>query len=103
MVQGPSIAPALVASSSAPWGDPIRERVTHVAGADIFLITRMPAIPDNFGAGVIQSAPLTNSIRSVQWLTLAARPEGDNLIVSLEGECATSTDARQLQSALETL
>jgi hypothetical protein len=46
---------------------------------------------------------VANLIRSVQWLTLAARPEGDNLLVSLEGECATNTDARQLQSGLETL
>ena len=103
LVQGSSIAPALRSNSSAPSGDPIRERVTHIAGADIFLITRMPSIPDNFGAGVLQSAAVVNLIRSVQWLSLAARPEGDNLRVSLEGECATSTDARQLQSALETL
>jgi hypothetical protein len=41
--------------------------------------------------------------RSVQWITLAARPEGDNLRVSLEGECGNSTDARQLQSMLEVL
>ncbi len=34
---------------------------------------------------------------------MAARPEGDNLLVSLEGECASNTDARQLQSTLETL
>jgi hypothetical protein len=102
-VQGPSIAPALGARLSAASGDPIRERVTHVAGSDIFLITRTPSIPDNFGTGVLQSAPVANLIRSVQWLTLAARPEGDNLLVSLEGECATNTDARQLQSALETL
>jgi hypothetical protein len=103
LVQGPSITPALGGSLSATSGDPIRERVTHIAGADIFLITRMPSIPDNFGAGVLQSAPVANLIRSVQWLTLAARPEGDNLRVSLEGECATSTDARQLEAALETL
>jgi len=103
LVQGPSIAQGLGSSSSAPSGDPIRERVTHVAGADIFLITRMPAIPDNFGAGVLQSASVANLIRSVQWLTLAARPEGDNLLVSLESECSTDTDARQLQSGLETL
>jgi hypothetical protein len=103
LVQGPSIAPALGASLSTPSRDPTRERATHVAGADIFLITRMPSIPDNFGAGVLQSAPVTNLFRSVQWLSLAARPEGDNLLVSLEGECATGTDARQLQSGLETL
>jgi hypothetical protein len=102
-VEGPSIAPALGTSLSAASRDPIRERVTHVAGSDIILITRMPSIPDNLRAGPIQSAPMANLIRSVQWLTLAARPEGDNLLVSLEGECASNTEARQLQSALETL
>ena len=39
----------------------------------------------------------------MQWITLAARPEGENLRVSLEGECTTATDARQVQSALEIL
>jgi hypothetical protein len=51
----------------------------------------------------MQSAQLAGLIRSMQWITLAARPEGENLRVSLEGECRTDTDARQLQSALETL
>jgi hypothetical protein len=41
--------------------------------------------------------------KSVQWITLAARPEGDNLRLSLEGECQTATDARQIQSALQLL
>jgi hypothetical protein len=41
--------------------------------------------------------------KSVQWITLAARPEGDNLRLSLEGECLTATEARQLQSALQLL
>jgi hypothetical protein len=39
--------------------------------------------------------------RSVQWVTLAVRPECDNLRISLEGECDNSTDALQLKSALE--
>ena len=61
---------------------------------------RFPTI--SLPAGV-QSAQLANLARSVQWVTLAARPEGDNVRISLEGECATPTDARQLQSALEIL
>jgi hypothetical protein len=39
----------------------------------------------------------------VQWVTLAARPEGDNLRVSIEGECHTDSEARQLQAVLEML
>jgi hypothetical protein len=103
LVQGPSIAPALGASLAAASSDPIRERATRISGSDIFLITRMPSIPDNFGGGLLQSATMANLMRSIQWLSLAVRPEGDNLLVSLEGECATSTDARQLQSGLETV
>jgi hypothetical protein len=41
--------------------------------------------------------------RSVRWITLALRPEGDDLRVSLEGECNNGEDARELQSALEVL
>ena len=102
-VQGPSIAPFLGTDSTTPSPDPARDRAVQVAAADFFLITRMPAIPSNFSAAGIESAPMANLIRSVQWLTLAARPEGDNLRVSLEGDCATGADARQLESALETL
>ena len=51
----------------------------------------------------MQSTQLATLLRSVQWVTLAARPEGENLRVSLEGECLTDTDARQLQSTIETL
>ena len=53
--------------------------------------------------GGVQSTQLVNLARSVQWVTLAARPEGNNLRVSLEGECQTDTDARGIQAALEVL
>ena len=58
------------------------------------------------GAGGAQgaaSAQLMSLARSVQWITLAARPEGDNLRISLEGECDNSTDALQIKSALEVM
>jgi hypothetical protein len=63
----------------------------------------VPPVPDNFAPGGMQSAQLASLARSVQWISLAATPDGDNLRVSLEGECATSTDARQLQATLEVL
>jgi hypothetical protein len=49
------------------------------------------------------SAQLMSLARSVQWVTLALRPEGDNVRISLEGECDNSTDALQIKSALELL
>ena len=100
LVEGSSIAPVLAPHAADSATDPARERAARVAGAAVFAITRVPAVPDNFAPGGMQSAQLASLARSVQWITLAARPEGENLRVSLEGECQTSTDARQLQSAL---
>jgi hypothetical protein len=103
LVAGPSIAPLLAGHSDDPDADPARERAAHLDGAAAFAITRVPPVPENFGPGGAQSTQLASLARSVQWITLAARPEGDNLRVSLEGECDNSTDALQLRSALEVL
>ena len=103
MVEGPSIAPVLESHGASSAADPTHQRAMRVNGAAAFVISRTPAIPDNFAPGGMQSAQLTTLFRSVQWVTLAARPEGPNLRVSLEGECLTDTDARQLQSSLDML
>jgi hypothetical protein len=103
MMDGSSIAPILVPHGADSAVDPTHERAARVDGAAAFLISRVPPLPENFAPGGMQSAQLANLLRSVQWITLAARPEGENFRVSLEGECLTSTDARQLQSAVETL
>jgi hypothetical protein len=103
MMDGSSIAPILVPHGADSAVDPTHERAARVDGAAAFLISRVPPLPDNFAPGGMQSAQLANLLRSVQWITLAARPEGENFRVSLEGECLTSTDARQLQSTVETL
>jgi hypothetical protein len=103
LVEGPTVAPLLAAHTNDSTGDPARERAARFDGAAAFAITRVPAIPDNLAAGGMRSTQLASLARSVQWVTLAARPEGDNLRVALEGECDSDTDARQLQSAVELL
>jgi hypothetical protein len=106
MVSGPSISPLFAGQPAARAGDPVRERAARLDGAGAFLITHVPPIPDNTGAGGAQppaTAQLMSLVRSVQWVTLAARPEGDNLRVSLEGECDNSTGANQLKSMLEVM
>jgi hypothetical protein len=103
MVEGSSIAPVLVSHGADSAADPTHERAARVNGAAAFVISRVPPIADNFAPGGMQSTQLASLLRSVQWITLAARPEGENLRVSLEGECLTSTNARQLQSTIQTL
>jgi hypothetical protein len=102
IVEGASISPLLQhPAENGPGGDPARDRAARVAGAAVFAITRVPPIPANYSPGGIQSAQLLNLARSLQWITLAARPEGNDLRVSLEGECLSAMDARQVQAALE--
>ena len=101
IIDGTDIAPLLAAHPQDSAGDPLRERVARVAGASVFAVSRVPAIPDNFAFGGMQSATLASMIRSVQWITLAALPQDDTVRVSLEGECNTESDAKQLQSTLE--
>jgi hypothetical protein len=103
LVEGPSIAPLLAGHADDPAGDPARERAARLDGAAMFMIMRVPPLPENFAAGGAQSTQLARLARSVQWVSLAASPEGDNLRISLEGECDNSTDALQLKSALEVL
>jgi hypothetical protein len=105
IVEGPSIAALVEHHEDSPGTDPVRERAAHVSGAAVFAISRMPRSPDNAPAAgaqsVQQSAQLMSLAKSVQWVTLAARPEGSNVRISLEGECVSDTDARQLQATLE--
>jgi hypothetical protein len=103
LVAGPSIAPLFAARSGDPAADPARDRAARLDGAAAFVITQVPPVPDNVAAGGGQSAQLASLARSVRWVTLAASPEGDNLRISLEGECDNAADARQLQSGLELL
>jgi hypothetical protein len=100
LVAGSSIAPLFESHADAA-GDPVRERAARLDGAAIFLITQVPPIPDNAGAGAPGGAQMLTLARSVQWLTFAARPEGNDLRVSLEGECDNASDAAQLKTALE--
>ena len=102
LVEGSSIAP-LLAPREIVGSDRARERAARFDGAAMFAIARVPEIPDNYAAGGMQSAQIVGLMRTLQWITLAAQPEGDLLRVSLEGECKTPADARQIQSALEIL
>jgi len=102
IVAGPSIAP-LFGRDVDPASDPVRLRAARLDGVVAFAITRVPEVPDNLAPAGAQSTQLASLARSLQWITLAARPEGEDLRISLEGECDNGENARQLQSALEVL
>jgi hypothetical protein len=108
LVSGRSIDPLFSSRSGDPATDAIRERASHLDGAAAFAITHVsPIPPDAPGAAGLPGGAATSQLmglaRSLRWITFAARPEGDNLRLSLEGECDNGEDARQLQTTLELL
>ena len=106
LVSGQSIDPLFAAHPDNSAADPVRERAARLDGAAAFAIVHVAQVADDPGTGSQQGAPasqLMSMARSVRWITLALRPEGDDLRISLEGECDNGEDARQLQSALEIL
>jgi hypothetical protein len=107
LVSGQSIDPLFASATSDAAVDPVLERASRLDGAAAFAILRVPPIStDDPTGGALQGVPasqLMSLARSLRWVTFAARPEGNDLRVSLEGECDNGEDARQLQSALELL
>jgi hypothetical protein len=88
------------AFSNAHLDDAMRERLSRVAGAPLFLAAKTPAqktsSPDGGPAAFVSSL-----FQSVTWVDLAARPDGENVILSAEAECGTPEDAQKVATALE--
>lgn len=103
IVSGPSITPLLAnpGDEAQRQTDPAREHAKRVAGAAMFAIMKVPPIPEGPASGGVGPSKLMELARSVQWLTLAARPEGNFMRVSLEGDCLSATDAHELAATLE--
>ena len=91
--------PAFIQTSD-PTGAALKERINRVAGSPLFAAVRMDAVPKDATIGSFRIDAITNSLQGVQWLTLAAAPQQQELRVVLEGECASSLDATQLNLAL---
>lgn len=84
-----------------------RERFRRLAGSPVFAIARQDA-----GAGAALSTQAPGGLRSpqlsalidqLQWITIAAKPEADNLRVVLEGEGVAEALTRQLSDVINGL
>ena len=93
--------------SKSPTGEDARlwrERFTRLAGSPVLAVIRQ----DGTAAGSIgsqapggfQSPQLSALLDQLQWLTVAGRPEGNELRVVMEGESASNGTVRQLADLL---
>jgi hypothetical protein len=76
-----------------------QEQVSRVAGSPIFVVAKAQAIVPAAGRATGLSTPL-NGLR---WINLAARPDGDKVLLAAEGACDGPEQAKQIASTLELL
>jgi hypothetical protein len=80
----------------------LQSRIERVAGAPIFAVARTSNLPASFYANFRNAPQLDQLVRSIQALTLAGQPNGDNLKVALDAESDSMKNAMQISFLLET-
>jgi hypothetical protein len=100
MVGGADIS-VLLNAHGAGATDPVQERVARVQAASAFIILHASAFPVGATMKGTPAGQFAGLAQTIDWLSLAVTPEGENARLSLEGECKTPADAHQLHSALE--
>jgi hypothetical protein len=87
-----------------PDAEAWQEHFRRLAGSPAFAVIRQDAISSATLAapapGGWQSPQLSGLLSQLQWISMAAKPEGDRLLVVLEGECASDAMMRQLSDLL---
>ncbi len=92
-----------------PGGDSTewQTHFTRLAGSPIFIVMRQDAATVNSLAaqtpGGLQSPELAALFAQLNWLTLAAQPQPDDLRIVAEGESSSDTVAHQLSDMLNGL
>ncbi|HEY0704747.1 MAG TPA: hypothetical protein VGD60_18380 [Candidatus Acidoferrales bacterium] len=93
---------ALHTDGSGTRDPALQARIERVAGAPIFGVARTSNLPSSFYANFRNAPQLDQLIRSVQALTLAGQPDGENLRVAIDAESDSMKDAMQISFLLET-
>jgi hypothetical protein len=83
--------------------DAMRERIERVAGAPIFAVARTDTLPNSFYANFRNAPQFEHLARSVQGLTLAGQPDGDEIHVAVDAECDSMKNALELSTLLDGL
>jgi hypothetical protein len=84
---------------SAEW----REHFLRVAGTPLFAVLRQDSGAASVLAGAtggLQSPQLAALLAQLQWISISAKPDGNLLHMSIEGECLNESTQRQLKEVL---
>ena len=92
----------LLAEPRSPTRDSAtRARIERVAGAPIFSVVRMDNLPANFYANFKNLPQFEHIVRSVRGISLAGKPDGDQIKVALDAECDSMKNALELATLLD--
>jgi hypothetical protein len=84
---------------SAEW----REHFLRLAGTPLFAVLRQDsgaASALSVAPGGLQSPQLAALLAQLQWISISAKPDGNLLHMSVEGECLNENTQRQLKEVL---
>ena len=84
---------------SAEW----RERFLRLAGTPLFAVLRQDsgaASALSAAPGGLQSPQLAALLAQLQWISIGAKPDGNLLHLTIEGECLNENTQRQLKEML---
>lgn len=92
----------LLTTANPSADDPaIQQRISRVAGAPIFAVAQTDKLPKSFYSNFQNSPQLEQLARSIQELTLAAQPSGNNLHTVLDAQCDSVKNALELSVLLD--
>lgn len=88
-------------SGSARRDPAMQSRIDRVAGAPIFAVARTEHLPSSFYDNFRNAPQLEQLARSVQAITLAGQPDGNNLRITLDAESDSVKNALAISILLE--
>jgi hypothetical protein len=74
----------------------LQEQISRVAGSPLFMVAKANSL-------MAKGNPMAAQFGNLRWVNIAARPDGNNVLLSAEGTCDTPDQAKQMASGLELL
>jgi len=98
-----TMLPDVPTESPGAFEPALRERLSRVGGSPFFAVAKLPQ-PGAVGSAPTEAAAnLSTPFQYVRWISLAARPDDEQVILSAEGECDGAENAQKVATALEFL
>ncbi|HTV57659.1 MAG TPA: hypothetical protein VMJ93_02185 [Verrucomicrobiae bacterium] len=98
---GPDPAAVLQLAKPGTRDPEMQQRIARVAGAPVFAVARTDDLPATFYAPLRNSPQLARLAKSIQGLTLAGKPEGGILTVTLDAECDSMKNSIELATLVD--